>query len=533
MPAPIKELDTVIIGSGFSGVYMLHAARQLGLNARVLEAGSGPGGTWFWNRYPGARCDIESMQYSYQFDKDLQQEWEWSERYAAQPEILAYINHVIERFDLADDIQFDTRVTSAIFDEINGRWIVETSTGEKFSSKFCIMATGCLSAANMPDIKGRETFSGPVYHTGEWPPEGVDFSGLRVAVVGTGSSAIQTIPLVAEQAAQLTVFQRTPAFTVPARNRALTQSEKDEVKADYDTYRALGKSQDVAWDTAPNEKAASEMSDAEILAECERRWEKGALYWYGAFPDLLVDQNTNDIVAEFVRGKVRAMVTDPKVADILAPHSVFGCKRVCADTDYYATYNRDNVSLVDISSRPIDEITSDGIRVDETLYEFDAIIFATGFDAMTGSLNKIDIRGRNGLTLKDKWSAGPRTYLGLQTVGFPNMFTISGPGSPSVLTCMVTSIEQHVEFIRDAIAYLQEHNLKYIEATAEAEDAWVEHVNEVAGSTLLINCNSWYLGANVPGKPRVFMPYLGFPAYAAKCEEVAQQGYEGFALGAT
>ena len=532
MSAPIKQLDVVIVGSGFAGLYMLHTARQLGLKARVLEGGSGPGGTWFWNRYPGARCDIESMQYSFQFDRDLQQEWEWSERYAAQPEILAYIDHVIERFDLAGDIQFNSRVESAIFDEVNGRWIVETSSGETFSSTFCVMATGCLSAANMPDIKGRETFSGPVYHTGQWPQGGVDFSGVKVAVVGTGSSAIQTIPLVAEQAAQLTVFQRTPSFTVPARNRALTQAEKDEIKANYDDYRALGKSQDLAWDAAPNENAASDLSDAEIVAECERRWEMGALYWYGAFSDLLTDQKTNDIVAQFVRGKVREMVKDPKVADILAPDSVFGCKRVCADTNYYATYNRDNVSLVDISSTPIDEITSDGIRVEETSYEFDAIIFATGFDAMTGSLNKIDIRGRSGLKLKDKWAAGPRTYLGLQTAGFPNLFTISGPGSPSVLTCMVTSIEQHVEFIRDAIVYMREHDMKYIEATAEAEDAWVDHVNEVAGSTLLNNCNSWYLGANVPGKPRVFMPYLGFPAYAAKCEEIAEQGYEGFVLGA-
>ena len=528
-----KQLDMVIVGAGFAGVYMLHTARKLGLKARIFEAGAGAGGTWYWNRYPGARCDVESMQYSYQFDADLEQEWEWTERYAAQPEILRYIEHIVERFDLASDMQFNTRVQSATFDEGNGRWLVETSDGEQYVSEFCVMAVGCLSSTNMPDFKGKDSFHGPIYHTGEWPHAGVDFSGLKVGIIGTGSSAVQSIPLIAEQAEQLTVFQRTPAFTVPAHNRELSAEEQAEHKANYATHRARAKKQPLAWDTHHNETPATELKPDEIRAECERRWEMGGLFWYGSFADMLFNQETNDTVSDFIREKIRGMVKDPAVADLLTPRTVFGCKRICADTNYYVTYNRDNVHLVDISQTPIDEFTPQGIRVGDKEYAFDAIVAATGFDAMTGSLNKIDIRGRDGLALKDKWAAGPRTYLGLQSAGFPNLFIISGPGSPSVLTSMITSIEQHVEFIRDAIVHMRGNNLGLIEATLEAEDQWVEHVNEVAGSTLLNSCNSWYLGANVPGKPRVFMPYLGFPAYAAKCEEVVKDGYAGFSLSAT
>lgn len=532
MSHTMKQLDAVIVGAGFAGIYMLHTARKLGLTARVFEAGDGAGGTWYWNRYPGARCDVESMQYSYQFDKDLEQEWGWTERYAAQPEILTYIDYVIDRFDLARDMQFNTRVNAATFDEVNGHWIVETSDGEQYSSEFFLLATGCLSSANLPDFKGKDSFDGPIYHTGEWPHAGVDFSALKVGVIGTGSSAIQSIPLIAEQAEQLTVFQRTPAFTVPVHNRPLSAVEQVEHKANYAMHRAFAKSQPLAWDTHHNEKPATELTPQEIRAECERRWEMGGLFWYGSFADILINQETNDAVSDFIRGKIHEMVKDPVVADLLTPRTVFGCKRVCADTDYYATYNRHNVRLVDISKTPIDEFTPQGVSVGGKEYAFDAIVMATGFDAMTGSLNKIDIRGRNGLKLKDKWAAGPRTYLGLQSAGFPNLFTISGPGSPSVLTSMITSIEQHVEFIRDAITHMRDNNLRFIEATREAEDNWVDHVNEVADGTLLTSCNSWYLGANVPGKPRVFMPYFGFPAYVAKCEEVVKEGYEGFAFSA-
>ncbi|MCC6709351.1 MAG: NAD(P)/FAD-dependent oxidoreductase [Gammaproteobacteria bacterium] len=525
-----QQFDAIIVGAGFAGLYMLHRMRQLGLKARVLEAGSGAGGTWFWNRYPGARCDIESMQYSYQFDDGLQQEWEWSERYAAQPELLRYVAHVIERFQLASDIQYNTRVERAHFDDSAARWLVETNSGERFSAQFCVMATGCLSSTNMPKFEGMADFKGAIYHTGQWPQDGVDFSALRVGVIGTGSSAIQSIPIIAEQAAHLHVFQRTPNYSVPAQNGPMDPQVAREIKANYAEYRALGKSQLLAYDLKMNHQLAANATPEEIRAECEFRWQTGGLYFYGAFADMLVSQEANDVIAQFVRDKIRAKVRDPKVADLLSPTTVFGCKRICADTGYFETFNRDNVTLVDVSKTPIERLTTAGLSVAGKIYELDAIVFATGFDAMTGSLERIDIRGRQGLPLADKWQAGPRTYLGLQTAGFPNLFTISGPGSPSVLTCMITSIEQHVDFIADAIVHLRTHGQQCMEPLLEAEDAWVEHVNEVAGGTLLNSCNSWYLGANVPGKPRVFMPYLGFPAYVEKCRQVAANGYEGFKL---
>ncbi|MBI4692431.1 MAG: NAD(P)/FAD-dependent oxidoreductase [Gammaproteobacteria bacterium] len=527
-----RSLDMIIVGAGFAGLYMLHKARRMGLDARVLEAGSGAGGTWYWNRYPGARCDIESMQYSYQFDEALEQEWHWSEKYAAQPELLEYVEHVIQRFGLAEAIQYDTRVEAAHFDETANRWRVRASTGEEFSARYCVMATGCLSSANVPHFENKELFQGPIYHTGQWPHEGVDFTGLRVGVIGTGSSAIQAIPIIAEQAAELTVFQRTPAFTVPARNRPLTDEEEAAIKADYPSLRARAKQQILAFDIQFNERRGSEVGAEEIRAECERRWEMGALNWYGAFADLLTDPHTNEIVSDWVRGRIAEIVKDPATAQLLTPKTIFGCKRICADTGYYETFNRANVTLVDVSEKPIEEFTARGLVVDGREYAFDAIVSATGFDAMTGSLNRIDIRGRAGQPLREKWAAGPRTYLGLQAAGFPNLFMISGPGSPSVLTCMMTSIEQHVEFIADVVEHLGSNGLVSIEPTVVAEDQWVEHVNEVAGGTLLNGCNSWYLGANVPGKPRVFMPYVGFPAYAEKCRQIVAAGYEGFALRA-
>ena len=526
----VQEFDAVIVGAGFAGLYMLHRMGQIGLTARVLEAGSGPGGTWFWNRYPGARCDIESMQYSYQFDDKLQQEWEWTERYAAQPELLKYVAHVIERYQLAPDIQYNTRVSSARFDDASARWQVETENGERFSAQFCVMATGCLSSTNMPKFDGLEDFKGAVYHTGQWPHGGVDFSGLRVGVIGTGSSAIQSIPIIAEQARHLQVFQRTPNYSVPAQNGPLDPALARSIKEHYPELRARGKTQFLAYDLKMNNRLAADSTPEEIRAECEFRWHTGGLYFYGAFADMLISQQANDVVAQFVRDKIREKVRDPQVADLLTPTTVFGCKRICADTGYFETFNRDNVSLVDVSKQPIEHITASGLSVGAQHYELDAIVFATGFDAMTGSLERIDIRGRTGLPLKEKWQAGPRTYLGLQTAGFPNLFTISGPGSPSVLTCMITSIEQHVDFIADAIVYMREHGSKCIEPVISAEDAWVDHVNEVAGGTLLNSCNSWYLGANVPGKPRVFMPYIGYPAYAEKCQQVVAKGYEGFKL---
>jgi cation diffusion facilitator CzcD-associated flavoprotein CzcO len=531
------DYDVVIVGAGFAGMYMLHRVRGLGLTARVFEAGSGVGGTWYWNRYPGARCDVESMEYSYQFSEELQQEWEWTERYASQPEILTYANHVADRFGLRADMQFDTRVQEATYDDASCQWTVRTdradgSSADTVRAQFVIMATGCLSSANIPDFPGRDSFAGPTYHTGKWPHEGVDFTGEGVAVIGTGSSAIQSIPLIAKQARELTVFQRTASYSVPANNAPISEEEKQAIKRDYPAFRA----QNSLMPTAIGSRLPIADSLATAVAPEERdriyeaRWEHGGLPFLGAFLDLLFDQNANETAAEFVRAKIRGIVNDPEVAELLSPKTVVGCKRLCVDTGYFETYNRDNVELVDVSETPIEEITPHGLRVGDRAFEFDCIVFATGFDAMTGALLSIDIRGRDGVSLRDAWAAGPHTYLGLGSVGFPNLFTISGPGSPSVLTNMIVSIEQHVNWIADCIEYLRDNGYRRIEATPEAQDAWVGHVNAVADFTLFPKCNSWYLGANVPGKPRVFMPLLGYPMYVDKCNEVAAKGYEGFTL---
>ena len=527
---PDDTLDAVIVGAGFAGLYMLHRLRGIGFSARVFEAGSGVGGTWYWNRYPGARCDVESMEYSYQFSEELQQEWEWSERYSAQPEILRYVNHVADRFDLRRDITFDTRVESAIFDEAAGHWIVRTDDGERVSATHCVMATGCLSSPNKPRFEGLECFKGATYHTGEWPHEGVDFTGLKVGVIGTGSSAIQSIPIIAEQADHLTVFQRTPNYAVPAHNAPLDPQVQREVKADYPRLRELGRHNRSGFWKLMSDVSALEVSAEERQREFEARWAIGGIQFRGAFSDLLIDMEANDTAAEFTRGKIRAAVRDPAVAELLSPTSVFGCKRLCVDTGYYETYNRPNVTLIDVSTTPIETITPAGLSVNGEAYTFDAIVFATGFDAMTGALLNIDIRGVAGGTLKEKWAAGPRTYLGLAMAGFPNLFIITGPGSPSVLTNMIPSIEQHVDWIADCMASMRDGGMGRIVPTLEAEDAWVIVVNDVAHRTLYPSCNSWYLGDNVPGKPRVFMPYIGFPPYVRKCDEVAANGYEGFTL---
>ncbi|MEM7141954.1 MAG: NAD(P)/FAD-dependent oxidoreductase [Actinomycetota bacterium] len=529
------DVDLVIVGAGFAGLYMLHAARGIGLTARVIEAGSGPGGTWYWNRYPGARCDVPSMEYSLGFDEDLQRDWEWTERYPTQPEILRYIEHVADRFDLRDGITFDTRVQSSDFDDATATWATSTDGGESIRSRFVVMATGCLSAANMPDIAGRDDFAGPTYHTGHWPHEGVDFTGQRVAVIGTGSSAVQSVPLIAEQASELTVFQRTPAYAVPAHNQDLDPVAVADIKADYPAWRRQARNSTTGFGghirTDPEElPAAFEVDEATRREIYEARWEVGGLTFLGAFNDLLFSNEANDTAAEFVREKIRDIVDDPEVAAKLSPDTVIGCKRLCVDTGYYATYNRDNVSLVDVSDTPIARITEAGVEVDGTVHEVDAIVFATGFDAMTGALDRIDIRGRGGLPLKEKWSAGPLTYLGLQVHGFPNLFTITGPGSPSVLTNMIVSIEQHVEWIRDVMVAMAAAGNTTIEADEAAEAEWVAYVNMVAEFTLFHGCSSWYLGANVPGKPRVFMPLPGFPEYKAHCDEVVAAGYEGFVL---
>jgi cyclohexanone monooxygenase len=472
------------------------------------------------------------MEYSYQFDDRLQQEWRWSERFATQPEIMRYANHVADRFDLRKDIQFDTRVVAAVYDEAAKRWTVRTDDGAETSAQFVVMATGCLSSTNLPDIKGLESFAGPSYHTGEWPHEKVDFTGKRVGVIGTGSSAIQSIPIIAGQAKALTVFQRTANYSVPAHNAPLDPVYEARIKADYANFRARNNLQINAFGSnLPRSSIpASDMTPQERQAAFEARWRVGGLFFLGATGDLLLDREANEMAAEFVRGKIRDIVHDPEVARMLTPRQVIGCKRLCVDSGYYATFNRPNVRLVDISATGIDEITRTGVRVNGASFELDALVFATGFDAMTGTLLKIDIRGRGGLTLREAWEAGPRTYLGLSIAGFPNFFTITGPGSPSVLTNMIVSIEQHVNWIADCISQLRAQGRATIEARPEAQAAWVEHVNAVADRTLYPHCNSWYVGANIPGKTRVFMPLLGFPDYVERCKEVVAKGYDGFLL---
>ena len=526
------DFDVVIVGAGFAGLYMLHRLGRMGFRARVVEAGNGVGGTWYWNRYPGARCDVESVQYSYQFDAALQQQWDWSERYAAQPELLRYANHVADRFDLRRDIEFDTRVVCAAFDEAAERWVIETDRHARLTATYCIMATGCLSAPNQPRFRGLEAYQGTCYHTGCWPHEEVSFAGKRVAVIGTGSSAVQSIPIIAAQANQLIIFQRTANYAIPAHNVPLSDAYRAAIKADYPALRARARQTMTGIDFDYSDALALETPAEERTREYEQRWQRGGLAFLGAYKDLMVDQAANDTAAEFVRVKIRQKVRDPVVAELLAPKNTIGCKRLCIDIGYFETFNRPNVRLIDVSERPIESITPRGVKVGGREYAADAIVFATGFDAMTGAILRIDVRGRSGMALRECWREGPRTYLGLAVAGFPNLFAITGPGSPSVLTNMLPTIEQHVDWIADALGYLRARGLSYIEASAPAEDEWGAHVAELAGSTLRYTCGSWYLGVNIPGKPRTFMPYIGgFPRYVTKCNEVATRGYEGFVLG--
>ena len=528
-----RAFDAIVVGAGFAGLYMLHRLRGLGLSVRVFEAGEGIGGTWYWNRYPGARCDIESLEYSYQFSEALQQDWNWTERYAAQPEILAYLNHVADRFDLRRDIQLSTRVDAADFDEAQGRWRVRTSNGEMLSARWCVMATGCLSSPHTPEFEGLDRFSGRIFHTGRWPHEKVDFAGRRVGVIGAGSSAIQSVPLIAREAERLYVFQRTANYSAPAHNGPLDPERQRQIKADYAGFRARAKAQLGGAHFDANPQSALEVPPEERRRIYDERWARGGLPFLGAFGDLVLRREANATAVDYFRGKIAQIVRDPAVAELLAPTQVFGCKRLCVDTGYYETFNRPNVALVDLRADPLVEITPDGLRTAQACYPLDDLVLATGFDAMTGALLRIDIRGRGRQSLAEAWAQGPRAYLGLMVAGFPNLFTITGPGSPSVLTNMVVSIEQHVDFVADCIAEVQARGHGLIEAERDAQEAWVEHVNAVAAVTLYPSCNSWYLGANVPGKPRVFMPYIGLPPYVAKCEEVVAKGYEGFVTSAT
>ena len=532
----VRHFDALIIGAGFSGLYQLLCLRdRLGLSAQVLEAGGGVGGTWYWNRYPGARCDSESHSYCYSFSEELSREWEWSERYPGPPEILRYLNHVADRFDLKRDIRFNTKVKSAHYDEKANLWRVSTDTGESLTAQFLITAVGCLSSANIPNIPGLDTFEGRWYHTGQWPHEGVDFRGKRVGLIGTGSTGIQAAPVIAETAAHLTVFQRTANYSVPARNGPLTREFKRYVKEHTAEIRQVTHASVNGHPWLIADRSALETSPKERQAIYEAAWEEGGLRFRATFRDLLTDKAANDTAAEFIRAKIREIVKDPataaKLSDIDHPYA---SKRPPIDTDYFETFNRDNVELVDVRADPIERITPKGIRTRAAEYPLDIIVFATGFDGMTGSLLRIDIRGRDGLPLAKEWAAGPRNYLGLQVAGFPNLFTVTGPGSPSVLCNMPVAIEQHVEWITDCIAHMRSHGLTRIEPTPEAVDSWVAKVNAAAEATLLPQAkHSWYLGANVPGKPRVFMPYAGGMAkYRKVCAEIAAKNYEGFRLSA-
>lgn len=529
------NVDVVVVGAGIAGLYAMHRLRGQGLSVQGFEAGSGVGGTWFFNRYPGARCDVESVDYSYSFDDALQQEWDWSERYATQPEILRYLEHVADRFALRDGFAFDTRVVSATFDEAAGTWLVTTDKGDEVTARFCVFATGALSTTNLPDIPGRDGFAGEMLHTGDWPHAGHDFTGKRVGVIGTGSSGIQSIPLIAEQAAMLHVFQRTPNFSVPASNRPLDEATRREQKAGYaerrrQSFRSGGGSPFVS-----NPKSALEVSAAEREAEFEQYWERGGVLFGKTFADQMSNLEANDLARDFAERKIRALIDDQALADALLPtdHPI-GAKRIVTDSGYFQTYNRDNVTLVNLREAPIVAIDETGIQTADGHYELDVIVFATGFDAITGSLDRIEIRGRGGALLREEWKAGPQTYLGLAAPGFPNLFTVTGPGSPGVLANMVLASEQHVDWIGDAIAHLEATGLATIEAGADAAADWMAQCGELAAKTLFPQANSWYMGANIEGKPRVFMLYAGgFGNYGTIIADIAAAGYEGFELAST
>ncbi len=534
-PGDKGVLDALVIGAGFAGLYQLLCLRdRLGLSVQVLEAAAGVGGTWYWNRYPGARCDSESHAYCFTFSEELVREWEWSERYPGQAEVLRYLNHVADRFDLKRDIRFDTRVTSAHWDAASNLWCVGTAAGEEFKARFLITAVGCLSSANVPDIPGLADFAGRWVHTGQWPHEGVDFTGKRVGLIGTGSTGIQAVPVIAASAAHLTVFQRTPTYSVPARNAPLTDEFKRYVKDNAAAIRQTMQSTPNGHPFTIAERLALETAPAERQALYEAAWEKGGLQFRATFKDLMVSVAANDTAADFLRGKIRAVVRDPVKAAMLSDiDHPYAAKRPPIDTDYFEAFNRGNVDLVDLKAEPIERITPRGIRTKAAEVPLDIIVFATGFDAMTGALLRMDIRGAEGRTLADAWAAGPRNYLGLQVAGFPNLFMMTGPGSPSVLCNMPVPIEQHAEWIADCIAHMRQKGLTRIETSEAAMDHWVEKVNATADAILLSRAkHSWYYGANIPGKPQVFMPYAGGMArYKRICDEVVTRNYEGFVMG--
>ncbi|MFB7199547.1 flavin-containing monooxygenase [Streptomyces sp. NPDC056240] len=526
----MSDHDVLVIGAGFSGLYQLYSLRRLGFDAHVIEAGDDVGGTWYWNRYPGARCDIESIEYSYSFDADLEQEWNWSERYAAQPELLSYARHVADRFDLRKDITFGTRVQKLEWDEVATRWRVFTNDGGSRTARHVVAATGCLSVPSRPDFAGLDDFRGEIHWTSSWPHEGVDLSGKRVAVVGTGSSGLQTITAIAPVVGELTVFQRTPCFAVPAHNGPIVE-RLAAAKKRYPEIRQHNRTSPDGFQCHGGTVPLLEAEPGAIQPEFDKRWAEGGLCFDRSFPDILVDIRANEVAADYVRSRIRAKVQDQELAEKLSPCSYpIASKRMCVDTGYYEVYNQSNVSLIDINEQPIRRFTEHGILAGENAHEFDVIVLATGFDAMTGALNAMEIRNGD-KTLKEKWAHGPRTYLGLMSAGFPNLFTVCGPQSPSVLSNMLTSIEYHVEWITEALQHLRDQGLTRMEAVPENEDNWVNTTNDLADLTLMPQAASWYMGANIPGKQRVFMPFVGgVGLYRQIADGVAVARYHGFEL---
>ena len=547
----MERYDVVIVGAGFAGMYGLHKFRSQGLSVKVFEAGSDVGGTWYWNRYPGSRCDVPSIEYSFGFSEELEQEWDWPEVFSAQPDILRYANHVADRFNLRKDIQFESRVTEVLFLEESGDWRISVGETYQCHAKFCVMATGCLSVPNTPEIEGADQFRGQVLHTGRWPKEEVDLSGKRVGVIGTGSSGVQAIPELAKMSGHLYVYQRSPVYTVPANRKAMREEVQQEFRKNYREIRRLQQhnfggvsnfrlTESVRRPQADraNRKDAASAMPAKILGLSEEARKQliaeqglGVLL---SFADVYSDLEANEVANRLFREEIAQIVDDQNVAAGLLPNDYgLGCKRQVLDRDYYETFNRSDVTLVNLKETPLERITPNGIKTSDAEQELDVLIYATGFDAMTGALLKSNVVGKNGVALQDKWQFGPAAYLGLQISGFPNLFMVTGPGSPSVLCNMLVAIEQHINWISDCISHMEGNGLSQIEPTEQAEEQWVAQVNQVAEGTMYTapSCNSWYLGANIPGKPRIFMPYVGgYPQYKARCDEVVANGYEGFSL---
>ena len=525
----VRNYDAIVIGAGVSGLYQLYRLRELGLSVLCLEDGSGVGGTWYWNRYPGCRFDSESETYGYSFSKELLQEWDLKEHYSGQPENERYLNYVADKFDLKKDIQFNSHVTAARYDKESNRWDVTLESGERFRTQFLVAAVGILSARYIPPFEGIDSFQGESYHTSRWPKEKVDFTGKRVGVIGTGATAVQLIPIIAKEVKHLTVFQRTPNYCAPLRNGLVSEETQKRFKETYDQIHKRIRETPAGFLHEFDRRKVFEVPKEERIQIYEKLWAMpGFAKWLGNFRDIMTDREANEDFAEFVRNKIRERVKDPVVAEKLVPKNhPFGSKRIPLETNYYEAYNQDNVLLVDINETPIERITPKGIKTSDKEYEFDVIIYATGFDAITGALTRIDIRGEDGQSIKEKWAAGPRTYLGLQTAGFPNFFIATNTAFCNYTVCA----EYIVEWITDCIRYIREKEYSRIEPTPDAEEAWVKHANEMGSHTLLGASNGWFVGGNIPGKARAILLYANTaPAYRAKCSEVAEKGYEGFQL---